>query len=239
MGSYPTSPRSEFLAWCQAHALVFSDNAAAIGLSPQQALAFKNGTVLAATALADQQTAQDAAKATTAFTTMKFNELRRLAGTTVGVIKSFAEATNNPNVYITAQIPEPQPDAPAPPPAQPSDMKVALDPTDGSLTISWKANNPSGTSGTSYIIKRRTSSTASFEFIGVTGSKKYIDTTFFAGPDMVQYTVQGQRADSAGPVSQILTVNFGRVGGGGSGFAVTSTNLSDSTTSGSDVRLAA
>jgi hypothetical protein len=41
-----------------------------------------------------------------------------------------------------------------------------------------------------------------------------VDNTFIAGPDSVQYTVQGQRADAAGPESQIFTVRFGRNGPG-------------------------
>src|SRR5262249_1902804 len=40
------------------------------------------------------------------------------------------------------------------------------------------------------------------------------DTTFFAGPDSVQYTIQGQRADATGPLSEVLTVNFGRAADG-------------------------
>ena len=55
----------------------------------------------------------------------------------------------------------------------------------------------------------------SFDFLGVTGSKRFTDTTLTAGPDTVQYTVQAQRSSLAGPVSSILTVNFGRTGGGG------------------------
>ena len=31
----------------------------------------------------------------------------------------------------------------------------------------------------------------------------------------MQYTVQGQRADSSGPLSEIFTVNFGQNAGGG------------------------
>jgi hypothetical protein len=31
----------------------------------------------------------------------------------------------------------------------------------------------------------------------------------------VQYTVQAQRSDQSGPVSEVFTVNFGRTGGGG------------------------
>ncbi len=42
-----------------------------------------------------------------------------------------------------------------------------------------------------------------------------MDDTLIAGPDSVQYTVQGQRADSSGPLSPIFTVNFGQARGGG------------------------
>jgi hypothetical protein len=90
---------------------------------------------------------------------------------------------------------------------------VELDSATGAVKLSWKASNPSGTQGTSYIV-RRTDTTGEFVFVGVTGVKTFTDDTFFAGPDSVQYTVQGQRADSAGPVSAIFTINFGRSSGG-------------------------
>ena len=48
MGAYPTSPRAAFLEWCQAHASVFTANAAAIGLTPAQATAFSAATTAAA-----------------------------------------------------------------------------------------------------------------------------------------------------------------------------------------------
>lgn len=37
MSTYPTSPRSAFLDWCQVHQPIFTANAAAIGLTPAQA----------------------------------------------------------------------------------------------------------------------------------------------------------------------------------------------------------
>ena len=52
-----------------------------------------------------------------------------------------------------------------------------------------------------------------FTFVGVTGTKKFTDKTFFAGPDFVEYTVQGQRSDQSGPVSEVFVVNFGQAGG--------------------------
>jgi hypothetical protein len=57
----------------------------------------------------------------------------------------------------------------------------------------------------------------------VSGKKEFIDDTLIAGPDSVQYTVQGQRADSSGPLSPIFVVNFGRLPGGG----VTATVMAD------------
>ncbi len=94
-------------------------------------------------------------------------------------------------------------------------------PTTGVLELRWKAANPRGTQGTSYIVRRREEGQTEFMFIGVTGEKRYVDNTFFSGPDRVEYTIQGQRADSAGPVSNVLTVQFGRTGPGFSIVGVT------------------
>lgn len=80
----------------------------------------------------------------------------------------------------------------------------------GSLTLRWKSNNPRGTSRTSYIIRRRLPGESAFAFVGVSGSSKFVDSTFIAGPD----SVQGQRGDAAEPVSEIFTVNFGQAPGG-------------------------
>ena len=39
MSTYPTSPRSAFLDWCQVHEPIFTAHAAAIGLTVAQAAA--------------------------------------------------------------------------------------------------------------------------------------------------------------------------------------------------------
>ncbi len=89
---------------------------------------------------------------------------------------------------------------------------MELDANSGAITLRWKASNPKGAAGTSYIIRRRLPAdpAGQFVFAGVTGVKKYTDNDFNAGPDSVQYTVQGQRSDKAGPLSDIFTVSFGR-----------------------------
>ena len=93
-------------------------------------------------------------------------------------------------------------------------LTVGIDPSTGAITLRWRASNPAGTSNTGYIIRRRVGSTGAFDFVGVTGDKNFTDNSFIAGPDSVQYTVQGQRGGTLGPLSDILVINFGRVGPG-------------------------
>lgn len=216
MGAYPTSPRAAFLEWCQAHTSVFTANATQIGLTAGQATAFTNATTAAAAALLAQEQARQAALVATQAAADAFGTLRGSAGDTVRLIRAFAETQAKPSVvYNLAQIPPPAPPSPAPPPAQPTDLTVTLNASDGALLLRWKAANPAGTSGTSYIVRRRLPAESEFSFIGVSGKKEFIDDTLIAGPDSVQYTVQGQRADSSGPLSPIFTVNFGQAPGGG------------------------
>jgi hypothetical protein len=162
--------------------------------------------------------------------------LRSGSGDTVRLIRAFAESTAKPStIYNLAQIPPPSPPSPAPPPAQPTDSTVTLNASDGGLMLRWKAANPTGTSGTSYIVRRKLPDDSEFSFIGVSGEKEFVDDTLIAGPDSVQYTVQGQRADSSGPLSPIFTVNFGRLPGGGMTASVTS-GVSASTVDGQPVQ---
>jgi hypothetical protein len=209
MGLYPTSPRADFLSWANVHAPIFTAKAAQIGLTAPQAAAFAAAVEAASAAESDRAGATQAAKTATQDATMKVSDLRRSASATVGLIKAFAQQTDNPNVYNLAEIPAPATPTPVPPPALPTDLSVSLIPTTGQIELRWKAANPVGSSGTAYIVRRRIAATGPFEFLGVTGEKRFVDSTFAAGPDRVEYTVQGQRADSSGPVSNIVVVNFG------------------------------
>lgn len=50
------------------------------------------------------------------------------------------------------------------------------------------------------------------------------DDSFIAGPDSVQYTVQGTRSNQLGPVSPIFTVSFGRLPDGMATATVSASN---------------
>jgi hypothetical protein len=227
MGTYPTSPRASFITWCDAHKDLFQANAASIGLSPAQATAFKTAVVDAQSAVTAQSIAKDNAVTTTTKLTEKIANLNASAAEMVRTIRAYAENTHNTNVYNLANIPPPVAPGEVPPPAMATDLTAALDASTGDITIKWKATQPEGASGTSYIVTRKALGQSSFAFLGVSGKKSFVDSTFTAGPDSVSYRVQGTRSDSTGPVSAILTVNFGRAPGGG--LTITSETLGGQT----------
>lgn len=215
MGSYPTSPRAAFIAWCQGRAPTWVTNALSIGLSAERASEYETAVADAVAAIAAQETAHQAAKMATEAASASVSVLRTMTGENVKTIRAFAAVSSEPeNVYQLAQIPAPASPSPVPPPAQPTDIKVTIDPSSGALTLRWKASNPAGAAGTSYIVRRRAEGEPSFSFIGVTGSKSFTDETFIAGPDSVEYTVQGTRSGINGPLSSIFLVRFGALPGG-------------------------
>lgn len=215
MGSIPTSPRAAVLAWCQAHVDTFRTNAVNIGLTADQSLDFGLLTDTYASAFAAAEKARQEADALTDAANDAYRLMRRSMTNAVTDIRQYAEDQPNPQtVYTLAQVPARQDPSTAPPPGQPTNLSVSLVSTTGALELRWKSNNPPGTSGTSYIIRRRLPTQNDFTFIGVTGERRFVDNTFVAGPDSVEYTVQGQRADSASPESEIFTIRFGRNGPG-------------------------
>ncbi len=222
----PQSPRSLFLAFCQSHSLTWAQVAEQIGLTEPAAAAYAEQVNAAVGAVQAAESARNAAKAATAFASAQVALLRAATSSTVTQIRVFAEDSADPAaIYQLAEIPAPAKPSPVPAPGQPTNMGVSIDPTTGDLTLTWKCVNPPGANGTSYIVRRKLPGEAAFTFLGTTGPRRYTDTTLFAGPDSVQYTVQAQRSGLSGPVSAILTVNFGRLPGG----AVTTTTTTDAT----------
>jgi hypothetical protein len=96
-----------------------------------------------------------------------------------------------------------------PPPGTCSDFKVMLL-ADGSVQLTWRANNPTRMTGVTYQIWRRIGSAGAFSFVGGSGAKKFIDSKIPAGVAQVQYQVRGIRSTGAGDWAQ-HNVNFGQV----------------------------
>ncbi|MBK8271277.1 MAG: hypothetical protein IPK83_24345 [Planctomycetes bacterium] len=210
MSTFPTGKRSEFLQWCQAHVPVWEANAGDIGLTDPQAGAFGIRIVKMAAAELALDEAKQAYEAAVQTAKAAFRLAKSDAAILTQAIRAKALSTKNPlTVYNLAQIAPPRKRRPAPPPARPTRLDAALGASDGSLTLTWKCTNPAGTSGTSYVIRRRLAGDTGYTVLGMAGKKRFVDEMLPTGSSSVQYTIQGIRAGIAGPQSDILTVSLG------------------------------
>lgn len=228
MSTYPRD-RAEFLKWCEAHVQVWQTNAANIGLTAAQTLAFKNLVAALRTLATAQQVAKDAAKAATLANSEGDSETRQLTSDLVRSIRAFATNSDNPNVYALAQIPAPSTGQPVAPPGQPSDFKVELN-SDGSITLKWKAKHPEGSSNVVYFVQRKLISEDAFRLIGGSGEKSYQDDTLPVGIDGASYIITAQRGNVQGQPSRQLTVTFGSGGPGAMRFGFAENNASSTQT---------
>lgn len=211
------------------HSEAWTQSAALIGLTPAQAAAFGTFMNEAQNAFNAARAAREASRAATVSQKAAIKALRTNAGDLVKIIRAYANTAADPAaVYATALIPPPAAPQRNRLPAPATDVKASLDASTGNLKISWKSQQPE--SGTSYIVKRRTSPTGEFTFVGVaSGKKSFVDATLPAGVTQVEYIVQPQRSTLKGPDSAVLTVRFGR-GGAGGASGIVGANATNMTT---------
>lgn len=225
MGIVPND-RIGKIEFYEAHLPPWTTNAAAIGLTPASVTALTTAVTNARKAYGDHLAAQAAAKAATAAFYDKVRIMHSNPGfgaDMIQTIKTFAQTSNNPNVYVLAQIPPPAQGGTTPPPGTPFDFTVNLL-QDGSLQLKWKCSNPSGTVGTIYEVKRQVGGAGSFQFVGATGVKTFTDDTL-SGGSPVMYQITAVRSTARGNPAQFV-VNFG-VGGGGLTVSSISTPAAD------------
>ncbi|MDB5319647.1 MAG: hypothetical protein JWN40_1278 [Phycisphaerales bacterium] len=201
------------LEFYEAHIAPFTTNATAVGLSSASVALLATATSDTRAAYTAHIAAQAAAKAATAAFYDKVRAMHNAPGMGADMIqqiKTKAEITNNPNVYVLAQIPAPATPSPIPAPGTPTDFTVALL-QDGSLELKWKCANPSGAGGTIYQLQRRSGSQTDWTFAGATGSRTFTDSSLPAGASPVTYLVTAVRSTARGNPAQ-FTVSFGSVG---------------------------
>ncbi len=204
----------------------FSDliNAGAVsyGLTMPQAVAYKalNDSFVAKFLLAD------APETRTKATILDRNNAAILLKANASMLAKIVEATTavtdgqKANLGLSVRATP----APAPAPGTCSGFKAELL-ADGSVQITWKANNPTGLSGVTYQVYRRFGSEGEFSFAGACGEKKFIDMTIPAGTAQVQYQIRGIRPTAAGAWAQ-FNVNFGQASSGVTTASVVETKVS-------------
>lgn len=213
MGVVPDS-RLGKIEFYEAHIAPWTSNAAAIGLTPASVTSLGTLTTQARAAFNAAEAARQAARAATQNFYDKVRAMHSGPGAgqdMIDTIRNHAETKDDPNVYVLAQIPPPAVPGTTPPPGTPFEFTVGLL-QNGALELKWKCNNPSGTQGTIYEVKRQIGGGA-LNFVGATGVKSFIDDTLPSGSAPVTYQITAVRSTARGNPAQ-FTVNFG-IGGPG------------------------
>lgn len=197
----------ELITFCEVHAPIWKSNAAQLGLSATGTADWEaEVNKLRGYLLAQQEAKTNAVNATAALRDAVANA-KSHGSDLLRVIRGYAGTQEDPNaVYQLAVIPPPSAPSPLPPPGNVTNIKVELDPATGALTLKWKATNPG--SGTTYVVRRKLPSEASFNFLGVGTKKSFTDETLPAGSEGVQYAIQGTRSGQFGPIATV-SISFG------------------------------
>lgn len=212
----PVLPPSDIakVEFMEAHLAGWATNAVAIGLTTAQVTAMQTATTAARAGFNTQQTAKEAAKSATA----NFHNLTRsmgdLASDAIKAIKLKAAQSNDPNVYVLANIPAPLPPSPPPPPQPPTDL-IADPNADGTITLKWKGSVANNT----FFGVWRKVGTGAWTNIGSTAIKTFQDSAIPSNPipNSITYAVRSQRNNEVSAPSVQAEVVYG---GPGLGFYV-------------------
>ncbi len=203
--------RVEFM---EGHLTLWTTNAVAIGLTAAQVTAMTTATTAARTGFNGSTAAHAAAKAATA----NFHNLTRtlsdLASDAIKAIKLKAAQNNDPNVFVLANIPAPQPPSPPAPPEPPTDL-VADPNADGTITLKWKG---SVANATFFSVWRKIGASPTWTNIGSTAVKNFLDSSVPGSPipASITYSVRSQRNNEVSAPSVQAEVVYG---GPGVGFS--------------------
>lgn len=180
-----------------------------IGLTAMQ---ISDLTTLTAQARADYESAQakrNSARAATETQNTSVASMHNLGADLVKTIRAFAETTDDPSVYTTAQIPAPAKPTPTPPPETPTDVAAVIN-NFGYVVISWKASRAVGTQ---FILQRQltplNAPPLAWTYAGSSVTDNYTDTTVPTGYAAVSYRVYAQRASGTSDASNVATLQFG------------------------------
>jgi hypothetical protein len=204
--------RLEQLEWVESHLPLWSPSPTTIGLTSLQITELQNLATAARDSYTAQLSARNAAKnATVAFYSAS-DSLRDRTGELITTVKAFAENTNNPSVYTTADVPPPAPPSTVPAPAAPTDLVTTVE-NDGSVTVRWKATQPAPGAQQYFRVYRALNGSPAYAPLSDTGLKEFNDATVPVGTSLVSYQVQARRGDKSSTLSEAVIVRFGVPGG--------------------------
>ena len=186
MSLLPSSPKDAPITWLETRIQAWTDNAAAIGLSTEQAA--QMGTLISA-ARGSYQNAQQQrqiAKDATRTQDEAIADMRQLATALIATIKAFADANDDENVYNLAQFDPPAPPTPSADPVPPTDIELSLRPQ-GIIDIRWKG---SVAQGTTYEVQRQIGGQGDWTSSGTVPARSLSDAGVPAGSAQVGYRLR-------------------------------------------------
>lgn len=196
--------RNALLDFYEAHAGKWAASAEVIGLTPELAAA----VVSRAAEAAEAREALIALRNQTKMATVAFNDkieaLRSTGGAAVATIRAFAEATNNNEVYIAAEVSPAADPSPPPPPEAPSRL-IATPSATGTITLTIKG---SVARNGSFDIERSIDG-GPYTFVRNMRAKVWTDEAVPMNAGAITYRVFGVRQDRRSVEAATARVQFG------------------------------
>ncbi len=209
--SFFRRPEPELYTGTQVFATKISATPTAFGLTAEQAADYSALNILWRAAY---EVANDPEQRTTGKVATKNNlkhQIRAMSSMLAAIVEATPTVTDEQKLDLglnVRKIPEP-----VAAPGTPYAFTVVLNGS-GGLTAGWKCDNPPGAYGVFYSIFRRNGPTDPYEFLGISGQRKFIDDSIPAGSSQITYKIQAGRTTGPGTPAE-FNVNFG-IGGSGS-----------------------
>lgn len=220
MPNIPPQPAVNQITWFETRYQTWLDSPATFGIDVATATELKSATMAARSAFEAARAARTAAKAATQTQDAEVREMLGVGRNVVNTIKAFIEQSGDPTLWGQASLEPPAPPGTAPNPVAPNALTASLD-SEGNVLVRWKASQPRGVSGVVYTIRRAIDG-GEYSILDTVGGKEFIDEGVTFGTTSVSYTIQAKRGRQVSPLSESLTVRFGRGGGGLTIASVTS-----------------
>jgi len=193
------------IEWFEQRLAAWAADPEAVGLTVDQIMAL---TPLVTAARTSYQAAQ-VARAESRGATLSFHTAEEALVATgrdlIATIKAFAETSDDPNVYVLANVPPPAPLSPAGPPNPPTDVRGAIN-SDGAVELKWSG---SLAFRTFYDILRRLEGEPAWTLIDSVGAKSFLDSSVPVGATSVQYRVRAKRGEFTSAANEPITIRLG------------------------------
>lgn len=207
----PVLPQGDIqkVEFMEAHLTLWNTNAVAIGLTVAQVTAMSTATTAARSGYNTMLVKREDAKSATAGFHNLARSMTDLASDAVKAIKTKAAQTNDPNVFVLANIPAPDAASPPPPVVPPTEL-VADPNADGTVTLKWKGTTAFNT----WFSVWRKIGSAAWDQIGSTGIKTFVDSSVPGEPipSVITYACRSQRGNEISALSVQAEVVYGGPG---------------------------